>query len=240
MGPLADADRAVSAPVPIGVVTGLVSETRALAGVSGARALCLGPGPDKAEAAARALLAEGARALVSAGICGALDPALRPGDVILPAHVVDRHQDGGTWPTAPGWHAAVVAALAANHGCPTTGALLGSDRPVVSLEGKRHLAERTGAVAVDMESHAVARVAADAGVPFLVLRAVADTAHDVLPSWLGGMLNRDGTPNAGVALRRLLAGPWRLPGLLRLAGRSRAAEQALAAVAAVLMTPSGT
>lgn len=239
MGPLADADQAASAPMPIGVVTGLVSEVRALAGVSGVRALCLGPGPDKAEAAARAVLAEGARALVSAGICGALDPVLRPGDVILPAHVVDRHHDRRAWPADADWHAAVAAALAAGHGRPVIGSLLGSDRPVVSVEGKRHLADRTGCVAVDMESHAVARVAADAGVPFLVLRAVADTAQDALPPWLGGMLDRDGTPNAGVALRRLLAGPWRLPGLLRLAGRSRAAERSLAAVAVALTSPVG-
>ncbi|MBB4265118.1 hypothetical protein [Roseospira visakhapatnamensis] len=219
---------------PVGVVTGLTSEARALAGVAGLRTRCLGPGPDTAEAAARALLAEGAGALVSAGICGALDPALRPGDVILPVRVADRHQEARAWPVDAPWHGAAMARLAADVR-PSTGVLLGSDRAVASVEGKRHLAARTGAVAVDMESHAVARVAAAAGVPFLVLRTVADTAGDALPPWLAGMLNRDGTPNAGVALRRLLAGPWRLAGLLRLAARSRAAERALTAAAPALV-----
>jgi len=221
--------------VVIGVVTGLVSEARALATVPTARVRCLGPGPDKAEAAARALLAEGATALVSAGICGALAPGLRPGDVILPTRVVCRRDAAVSWPADPAWHAAASAAIADRAGAIHGGVLLGSDTAVVSVDGKKHLGARTGAVAVDMESHAVARVAAEAGVPFLVLRTVADAAQDVLPPWLAGMLNRDGTPNAGVALRRLLAGPWRLPALIRLAGRSRAAERALAVAAPALL-----
>jgi adenosylhomocysteine nucleosidase len=218
----------------IGVVTGLASEVRALAALPGVTARCLGPGPDKAEAAARGLLAEGAAALVSAGICGGLDPALAPGAVVLPARVVNRHVPDDSWMVDAVWHAAVIAAAPADMPF-ATGALMGSDRAVGSVEGKQALAARTGAVAVDMESHAVARVARDAGVPFLVLRTVADTATDVLPPWIAGVLNRDGTPNAAMALRRLLAGPWRLPALLMLARRSATAEQALTRAAGALV-----
>ncbi|WP_299435992.1 nucleoside phosphorylase [uncultured Rhodospira sp.] len=217
----------------IGVVTGLTGERRALEALPGLTVRCEGPGPDKAEAAARALLDEGARALVSAGVCGALDPALRPGAVVLPARVVNRHNEGESWLVDAVWHAAVMAA-APPDATFNTGALLGSDTPVVSVGGKHHLAARTGAVAVDMESHAVARVAAEANVPFLVVRTVADTAADALPRWLAGVLNRDGTPNAGAAARRILLGPWRLPTLIRLAKRNAAAEQALSEAGAAL------
>lgn len=220
---------------PIGVVTGMASEVRALSGIAGLAVRCEGPGPEPAARAARALLDEGARALVSAGVCGALDPALGPGDAILPTRVVNRHDDTESWLVDAPWHAAVMA-LAGGADAPfRTGALLGSDRAVASVDGKHHLAARTGAVAVDMESHAVARVAADAGVPFLVLRTVADTAADPLPSWLKGVLNRDGTPNPGMAARRILAGPWRLPTLLTLARRARLAEAALTRAAPTLV-----
>ncbi|MBB4286987.1 purine phosphorylase [Roseospira goensis] len=222
----------------VGVVTGLTSEVRALADCPGLAVRCHGPGPARAEAAARALLDGGAGALISAGICGALDPGLAPGAVILPARVVNRHDDGDSWLADAVWHAAVVAAAPPGlrlH----TGALLGSDRAVGSVDGKRHLAARTGAVAVDMESHAVARVATAAGVPFLVLRTVADTATDTLPPWLAGVLNRDGTPNAAMALRRMLLGPWRLPSLIALARRSRAAERALGTAAHALRLSAG-
>lgn len=217
----------------IGVVTGLASEAAVLSDQPGLAVLCNGPGPAPAEAAARSLLAQGARALVSAGICGALDPVLTPGAVVLPSRVVERADPARSWLVDPVWHAAVMAAAPADAGF-ATGALLGSDRAVASVAGKQHLAGRTGTVAVDMESHAVARVAEEAGVPLLVLRTVADTAADALPAWVFGLLNRDGTPNAAVAARRIVLGPWRLPGLIRLARRSRAAERALAQTGALL------
>ncbi len=228
-----DAPAAKAAPGPVGIVTGLASEAKALRAAAGGRALCLGPGPQAAGRAARRLLDEGARALVSAGLCGALDPALAPGEVVLATRVVARTDPARSWMTDPVWHAAVAGRLPPELAF-GTGALLGSDTAVVSVAGKQSLAGRTGAVAVDMESHAVAAVAAEAGVPFLVLRAVADTAADALPPWLAGVLNRDGTPNARVAARRLLAGPWRAVTLIRLARRGRAAERALGRAASEL------
>ncbi|KAA5606512.1 hypothetical protein F1188_06515 [Roseospira marina] len=225
--------------VGVGVVTGLASEAHVLAGRDGLTVLCHGPGPERATAAARALLDGGARALVSAGICGGLDPALVPGSLVVPARVVSRHAEGESWVVDPAWHAAVVAALPPVLR-PNTGTLLGSDRAVASRDGKQALAARSGAVAVDMESHAVARVAAEAGVPFLALRTVADTASDVLPPWLAGVLNRDGTPNAGMAIRRLLTGPWRVATLIALARRSAAAEAALGTAASALGAPATT
>lgn len=233
-------DSASRSHAGLGLVTGMASEVRALrqAAGAGARVLCLGPGPEAAARAARQLLADGARALVSAGVCGALDPALGPGSLVLPARIVSRTDPGRSWMADAPWHAAVAGRLSAQ-GPIATGAMLGSDAAVVSVAGKHSLAARTGAVAVDMESHAVAEVAAEAGVPLLVLRAVADSADDALPSWLEGLLNRDGTPNAAMAARRLLTGPWRVVALAQLARRARAAEHSLDAAAHALTHPDG-
>lgn len=217
----------------IGIVTGLASEVDALRAASGARVLCLGPGPEAATRAARALVDQGARALVSAGLCGALDPALSPGELVLSTRVVARADAARSWMADPVWHATVAGRLPEGIAF-GTGAMLGSDTAVVSVAGKQSLAARTGAVAVDMESHAVAAVADAAGVPLLVMRAVADTAHDALPPWLSGVMNRDGTPNLGVVARRLLAGPWRGAALITLARRSRTAERTLERIAHLL------
>ena len=63
-----------------------------------------------------------------------------------------------------------------------SGRLLTSARSVGSVEDKAALFERTGAVAVDMESAAIAEVAEQHGLPFLAVRVVVDSAGDVLPA----------------------------------------------------------
>jgi hypothetical protein len=83
-----------------------------------------------------------------------------------------------------------------------------------------------------MESSAVAEVASAGQVPFLVVRAIVDTAQDALPEVA---LSAAGTGEDRLRLGRLLATlartPAELPALIRLAHRYRTASRALAAVA---------
>jgi len=214
----------------LGIVCGMASEVRALGrwaddprigiGISGAR-------PGRAEAEARRLVAGGCRALVSWGVAGGLDPALAPGDLVIPGEVVT--EDGGRWPVAPDLRAAAAAGMTG------TGAILGLERMVPSAAQKAALFARTGAVAVDMESHRVALVAAAAGLPVLVARAVGDPAGRALPALAGRALGEDGRPRIGPVIAALLRRPGELGALLRVRRDTAAALAALTAVAEILI-----
>jgi len=75
----------------LGIVCGMTSEVRALGRWANNPRICIGISgarPDRAEAEARRLVAEGCRALMSWGVAGGLDPALVPGDLVIPAVIV--------------------------------------------------------------------------------------------------------------------------------------------------------
>ena len=96
--------------------------------------------------------------IISTGLCGALDPALRVGGIVV----------SGDMP------------LASNVPF-VRGEVHSVDRVATTAREKRVLRNRTGATAVDMETAAVANKAAEWQVPFLSIRAVSDAAGDTLP-----------------------------------------------------------
>lgn len=192
----------------IGYVTGLAAEARLLRG----NLVAWGKDP---EANARRLLARGADRLVSFGIAGGLDPALPPGTLVVATEVIG---DGERFP-AQAW------------GCGKAlrGAIAGSGHPLASPAAKARLYAATRAVAVDMESLAVARVAAEAGVPFMALRAIADPADRAVPGLALSALDAQGRPDLLRLAAGVLTDPEQIPQLWRLALDYRAALGALRA-----------
>jgi len=100
--------------------------------------------------------------MISTGLCGSLDPALRLGDVVVSGSA---HIEAPTDTRVPF----------------TRGAVHTIDHVAVTAAEKRTLRNQTGAIAVDMESAAVERKAAEWNVPYLCIRAVSDRAGDTLP-----------------------------------------------------------
>lgn len=169
-----------------------------------------------AAAAAVRLIEQGVSGLLSFGLAGGLDPALGPGAVLVPRAVL---LDAERW-EADG-------ALMARLGGATPGVLYGGGQVVASAAAKAALHARTGAVAVDLESAAVARVARQHGLRFAVLRAVCDGAGRDLPR--AALVALDGAGRIG-GLRvaaAALARPWQVPELVRLAGDAARARLAL-------------
>ncbi|HEY7673353.1 MAG TPA: hypothetical protein VIC71_14150 [Gammaproteobacteria bacterium] len=193
-----------------------------------------GPGPARARAAARAAVAAGANALVAWGLAGGLVPRLRPGDVVLPERGFSI--GGPEWRAAPRWHAALERALGGAFRV-HTGTLVSVAEVLASPVAKRTAAESCGATAVDMESAAIAAVAAGAGIPCVAVRIVADTSVDSLPDDIGKWIDASGRRRLLPLLGTVVA-PAQWPMLMRLASRHRAARRTLAALAERLV-PSG-
>lgn len=221
------AGAAPEAPSPVGFVTGLRDESLILERrLPAAPLACAGADSGRARAAALRLVEAGVGALVSFGVAGGLDPDLRPGDLLLAEAVVfeDRR-----WPCDAAWRGRVAAQLAGHK----NGMIAGSPGELASAADKARLFRESGASAVDMESHAVAAVAAVAGLPFLALRAIADPAGLSLPRAVLGAIDAEGRSRTGLIVGRLAFRPWELPALLAL-GRHyghalRALEKAAAA-----------
>ena len=219
----------------VGVVVALEDEARALLprgdlphrttipiGASLALRIC-GMGPERAAEAARALLAEGASSLVSCGLAGALAPGLAPGTLLLPEQVSFL---GSQRVVDLSWRRRIAQRLTPDSG-PAACLLLTLKEPVATALAKARMHRETGAAAVDMESGAVLGVAAEAGVPGLVLRAVVDAAETSLPqAAMAGLGEREQPAGAAVALS-LLRRPWELAALMRLSSNLRAATQCL-------------
>lgn len=200
---------------PTGVVTGLTAEARIASGLGGPVEAGGGDAPG-AEAAALRLIDQGVSALISFGLAGGLDPALRAGALLVPPVVL---LDDDVWHADP--------ALMARLGGPTTGALYGGGQVVASAAAKAALHAGTGARAVDLESAAVARIATRHGLPFAVLRAVCDPAgRDLPPAALLALdtSGRIGPLRVGVAV---LSRPQDIPGLVRLGIDAARARHAL-------------
>ena len=166
--------------------------------------------------------ASAAECLVSFGIAGALKPGLRPGDIIVSTEVVD---DDKRWFSSDNLRARITE-LVAEIGA-IEGPVLGAQVVVATKTDKRRAWRNTGAIAVDLESVVVARSAAALGIPFVVLRAIADPAVRELPPAALVPLSGDGRPAIGQVLASLLARPRQLPTLLTVAREARQALQAL-------------
>jgi hopanoid-associated phosphorylase len=202
---------------PVVAVTCLSFEARIATG-PGVRVLC-GDAPRLA-AALEAAIDRGCSGIISFGIAGGLDPDLAPGNWVVASKVVSAAE---RFSTDRAWSKRLLEALpSAVHAD-----IAGVDVPVVESTTKRRLGATTRTVAVDMESHIAARVAAANGLPFVACRVIIDPVQRTLPPAALVGLRPDGTPDPGAVLRSLARHPRQFFTLLRTALDARAAHAAL-------------
>ena len=230
----------------VGVVAALASEARALGpsmprggdpplselallGEGSVLALS-GIGRAAASAAAQALVDAGVSALMSFGMAGGLDPKLGPGCVVIPNELLS--SDGPRYAASRSWREQITAAISPL--CAVSdGNLLTSSHAIETPADKAAAFRETGAVAVDMESAAVAEIAAKHNLPFIAVRAIVDTAADTLPRAVVAA-SKAGKLRIARLIGGLILAPREIAALIRLAQRHRIAMRSLHAIGAHL------
>jgi adenosylhomocysteine nucleosidase len=162
-----------------------------------------GVGRERAGRAARLLVAgHRPRAVVAAGFSGGLAAPVPRGSIVRPAAVCRLDE------------AAPLALAGGEAGGPL---LLTVDRILRTTAEKVAAARISGATLVDMETHAVAAAAREAGLPCHALRVISDALDDELPPDLGRLLEpQSAMRRAGTVLGMLGRRPraaadlWRL------------------------------
>jgi adenosylhomocysteine nucleosidase len=207
---------------PLIAVVGLAFEARIAAG-PGVRVICSGNGKDLAASLSRAI-AEGATGVLSFGVAGGLSPALRPGTCIIGSAILFEATGRiSRIATDDGWSRRLLQTIPGA----VPGMLFGVPRPVTHPQAKAALFVKTGAIAVDMESHIVGGVAASHGLPMAAIRVVADPAARAIPPSALAAMRPNGTTDIAAMIWSMLKRPGDLPAVVRTALDARAARATL-------------
>jgi hopanoid-associated phosphorylase len=206
------------------------STTAAVVAVTSLRAearIALGPGvsvicghASQLVARLQAAVERGASGIISFGVAGGLAPDLVAGDWVVGSGVCTDYE---RYPTDRAWSCRLLDAIPGSHHAE----IVGVDAPIAHSSEKLRLHTRTGAKAVDMESHVAARIAALHHIPFAICRTIVDPEDRDLPAAAVIELRRDGTPDVLAIFRSVIRQPDQLPGLMRTAIDAWTARKAL-------------
>lgn len=192
-----------------------------------------GVGPDNAAIAARRLFKEmPIAAALSLGIAGGLSLGVETGDLIVGNRMILRRNSGQvlcgekdsrleSFPCDPGLQDAAMTVIRGWNSRHCLGPILTVDH-ILTMEEKRVLAAGSGALAVDMESAAIASAASACSIPFLAIRGILDPVHEDLAVGFDQFLDAEGEPDLPRLTRYLLIHPFTLSRLVGLGRRTKA------------------
>jgi len=140
--------------------------------------------------------------IISAGYSGALQPEIKLGDIVIGTSIVDTHghelKIDMNMPADPekGLH---------------VGRLVTADKLVRKADEKSQLAEQYKALAVDLESLAVAQVSRENKTPFMAVRVISDDRATELPPEILSVVGATGSVRWGAAIGAV----WKRPGSVK-------------------------
>lgn len=158
-------------------------------------------------------------AVLILGVCGGLQDDLGPADLVVPDRVgtpeADAPPPDARWLGLPRFG--------------RRGRLVSIPRVAGSAAEKRELADRLGAdaLAIDLETAALAEVTHRHGVPYLVLRSVSDTVDESMPAFVAKCFREDGSMSRLAVVRSALFRPGRWKILLAMRRRMARCSRAL-------------
>ncbi|RLA25962.1 MAG: phosphorylase [Gammaproteobacteria bacterium] len=183
-----------------------------------------GSGPDNASNATHLLINRGAKQLISWGCAGALAPYLKAGDLIIPELIETR--ENKQLATDTFWSELIVTTLQQCIKC-YTGKIVESGSVVALAQDKAEQYQQTGALAIDMESAAVARIAQQANIPFVAIRSIADPANLDLPKAISFAMTDTGVISIARLMKYICIHPTEIPALIKLGFNFNAASKTL-------------
>jgi len=164
--------------------------------------------------------------VISTGVAGGLAPQLRAGDLVIADRLLLESGADGSFESVAVAPETVRLAHAAIHRAGLTaaaGPMLTARRVLSSAAGKREAHSRSGAIAVDMESAAIAVETAPCAARFVCVRAIIDEAAHELPG--AELADESGQVSALRAAAFFLSNPsalTRVPAILKNMGRATA------------------
>jgi hopanoid-associated phosphorylase len=194
-------------PRPVLIVTGLAQEARIAAG-PGMTVICSSSDPQQLRALLTVFDPTTIRGVISFGVAGGLDPTLKSGDVVVATEVL---AGDDRWLAGFSFNEDLIASVGLGRRRVVRGLLAGAEKVVSASHVKAAMHSKTGAAAVDMESHIAADYAAKARLPFAALRVISDPASRGLPALAASAIK----PNGDIDLRKVMHGIVRDPLALR-------------------------
>lgn len=185
-----------------------------------------GAGRKRAERATHALLdAHQPQWMLSVGFAGALNDRLKIGDIVVADRIVPA--DAPAPADQAGLKIDIKMPADESRGL-YVGRLATATHIVQTVAEKRGIAERTGALAVDMESLAVAEVCRARKARFIAVRAISDDCTADLPNEVLTVLGGTGSVRAGAIVGALWKRPSSYKDLWALRQNANAASDRLA------------
>lgn len=157
--------------------------------------------------------------VLSCGFSGALLSEMKIGHIAVADSIVDQHGHEQTqttpFPSDP------------RNGL-YVGRLLTADEMIRTVAEKESLAEQHAAIAVDMESLAVAQVAREHKTRFMAVRAISDDMSTDLPPEILSIIGSTGAIRVGAALGSLVKRPGSFKDMMHLRENAHQAARGLA------------
>lgn len=216
------------------------SPERLAIGSIGSRTIALlrtGVGPVKTRLRLAELGEPYPRCVLSIGCAGGLSPDVRPGDIIISALIKDDLNGASSYLPAQAL-VDLASDCCKNLGLSfQVGTMVSTGAVVSSVEAKRALGLKHGAVSVDMETAQVAAWAQGLGIPMLSIRTISDGIVDRIPPEIGNLVNPDGR----VRVERVVGLFLRQPGLvLEMLRLKRQFDRSIDVLARIVVTLIGS
>jgi adenosylhomocysteine nucleosidase len=171
--------------------------------------------------------------IISWGTAAGLSKILKPGDLVLPDLILD--EKGAEYVTDSNFNDRMVKLFPKElsyHG----GSLCESTNILKEVEEKKEFNKKYNAMACDMESATIAKLANLKGISFSALRVISDDYITGIPKSVYLSINKDGDFSIGKFLFQLLLNPKDTIQVIRLGKNFRKAKKTMLELRKALLT----